>query len=44
LETINNWNIGTLEWWRDDKKEEGVFLDFSNPVFHHSTIPLLQRG
>jgi hypothetical protein len=38
---------GILEHWNGGRmisKEEGMFLDFSNPVFHHSTIPLFQRG
>jgi hypothetical protein len=32
-----------LECWKDDKKEEEMVLNFSNPVFHPSTIPLFRR-
>jgi len=44
LERIKDWNIGTLECWKDDKNEEGNLLDFSDPVFHPSTLPLFQKG
>jgi hypothetical protein len=45
LETVIDWNIGMLEHWnggKEDKKEEGIVLNFSNPVFHYSTIPQFQ--
>jgi hypothetical protein len=36
---LEHWNVG-----KDGKKEEGMFLNFSNPIFHLSTLPLFQRS
>jgi hypothetical protein len=31
---LEDWNVE-----KEDKKEEGIVLKFSNPVFYYSTIP-----
>jgi hypothetical protein len=37
--------IGILEHWnvgKEDKTEEGIVLNFSDPVFQYSAIPQFQ--
>jgi hypothetical protein len=31
---LEDWNVE-----KEDKKEEGIVFNFSNAVFHYSTIP-----